>query len=500
MLRRLSLLLVPLFAVPLAAQEKEKLYLDPIDVNIPHISTDKSVKYDYDIVYVRARRAGDKVHKRFFTDFSTPVTLEPGADLMLLHPDGTEERLVEGGAGSITDPMVSFDGQWVYYTHLYNLQKANQWNPPRQGADIFKIHVKSRKVVRLTNQKFTPNTGAAPWSSDFRKHEPSKSFIETGVYNMGACPLPGGRIAFTSNRDGFRPAKGYPAIALQLFVMDDRDSSIGDDEMPANLDRIGHLNISGALHPVVLRDGRIMFSTLESQGNRGDILWGVWTINPDGTQWNPLVSAFDPGGAPNGFHFQTQLSDASIVIEQYYNQNNSGFGSYIKLPIHVSAWSPDGKLRAPGTDEWHAPPDPPLFGPAYRNDPRNVPWRQGRFDNGRPRQYRMPFMPTRAISLTPFALGGEGPADRSIRGDKNSPAVGKFTHPSGAPDNHMLTCYSPGPVNHQYTFLPQLDGGIYLLKGGQTVAEPAQLRLIKNDPNYNECWPRAVVPYGAPTV
>src|SRR5262249_26304120 len=79
--------------------------------------------------------------------------------------------------------------------------------------------------------------------------------------------------------------------------------------------------------------------------------------------------------------------------------------------------------------------------------------------------------------------------------DKNSPALGKFTHPSAAPDNHLLTIYSPGPVNHQYTNLPQLDGGIYLLKNGAVVEAPAQLRLIKNDPNYNESWPPAVVPY-----
>src|SRR5262245_54899247 len=69
----------------------------PLNVDIPHISTDKSIKYDYDIVYVRAKRAGDKVHKRYFTDFSQPVTMEPGADLMLLHPDGKEELLVAGG-------------------------------------------------------------------------------------------------------------------------------------------------------------------------------------------------------------------------------------------------------------------------------------------------------------------------------------------------------------------------------------------------------------------
>lgn len=83
----------------------------PLNVVVPAISTDQSVKIDYDIVYVRARRAGDDQHKRFYTDFSQPVTMEPGADLMLLHADGSEELLVEGGDGSITDPVVSFDGR-----------------------------------------------------------------------------------------------------------------------------------------------------------------------------------------------------------------------------------------------------------------------------------------------------------------------------------------------------------------------------------------------------
>lgn len=452
----------------------------PINVAVPHVSTDDSVKIDYDIVYVRARRAGDQIHKRFYTDFSQPVTMEPGADLMLLHPDGREELLVEGGTGSITDPVVSFDGKSVYYVHLYDLQKANQWEPSARGSDIFKIHLTTRKITRLTNQQFAPNTGAGQWASDFRnasRKEDGKTHFSYGVFNMGPCPLPGGRIAFTSNREGFRPSKGYPVIALQLFVMDDRDSDLDPAiRHPANLEKIGHLNLAGALHPVVLTDGRIMFSSLESQGIRSEILWGVWTIHPDGTNWGPLVSAFDPGGAPNGFHFQTQLTDGSPVIEEYYNQNNSGFGAYLKLPLSP----PEG----------YAP-----FGPGWMRDPKVAPLRFGRFDNGRGKWYQLPFTPTGTISLTPFADNGEGPADYSVPGDKNSPQVGKFTHPSGAPDNHLLTIYSPGPVNHQYTYLPQVDGGVYLLKNGRPVEEPAELRLIKNDPNYNESWPRAVVPY-----
>jgi hypothetical protein len=43
--------------------------------------------------------------------------------------------------------------------------------------------------------------------------------------------------------------------------------------------------------------------------------------------------------------------------------------------------------------------------------------------------------------------------------------------------------------------LPQLDGGIYLIKKGEVVDEPAQMLLIKNDPEFNESWPRALVPY-----
>ncbi len=74
--------------------------------------------------------------------------------------------------------------------------------------------------------------------------------------------------------------------------------------------------------------------------------------------------------------------------------------------------------------------------------------------------------------------------------------MGKFTHPSAAPDNHLLTVYTPGPANHQNGLKkPAVDGGLYLIKDGRPIDEPAQMRLIKNDPKYNEQFPRAVVPY-----
>ena len=146
---------------------------------------------------------------------------------------------------------------------------------PRGGADIYKIHVPTKKITRLTDQTFAPNTGAARWTKDFRPAGPGSNSFRYGVLNLGPCPLPGGRVAFVSNRHGFMPPHNVTP-ALQLFVMDDDGG---------NIECIGHLNLGMALHPVMLMDGRLMFSSLENQGLRGGHLWGLWSIHPDGTNW-----------------------------------------------------------------------------------------------------------------------------------------------------------------------------------------------------------------------
>src|SRR5262245_31339292 len=126
---------------------RERYNMEP-----PHWSKDPAIKIDYDIVYVRAPRG-----KFAWPDNGAPTLLDPGADLMLLHPDGKEELLVEGGSkGSVADPYVSFDGQTVYYAFFY----------ASEGADIYKIHVPTRKVVRLTHDggKKAPGTAGASYS------------------------------------------------------------------------------------------------------------------------------------------------------------------------------------------------------------------------------------------------------------------------------------------------------------------------------------------------
>ena len=426
---------------------------------------------DYDIVYVRQPRFGDHQNTTWPEVFH-PAAIDPGADLMLLHPDGSEEVLVEGGDGAVTDPFVSFDAEWVYYSYFPDMRDEAinyQRGLPYAGADIFRIHLETRTIEQLTHGEFTPNTGAARWYRDpAGNYQPSETpdqyawdRLGYGIVNLGPAPIAGGRIIFTSNRNGFLPPKGFTSPSLQMYVM---------DEDGRNVREIAPMTISSALHPTPLVDGRVMFSSHESQGLRDRRLWGLWTINPDGRQWGPMVSAFHDAQA---FHFQTQLSDTDIVVVDYYNLNNNGFGALYRMPIAPPA----------GQSPFHS---------AFLDENPPIDQRVGA---GYQYPFQMPFTPRGMYSITPFTTGQDEAAPVGAGGQR----VGKFTHPSAAPDNDLLTVWTPGPANdlNRPSPEPYYDAGLYLIPGGDLVDSPADLVLIKNSPSYNEAWPRAVVPYSA---
>ncbi|MCC6850135.1 MAG: hypothetical protein IT294_16690 [Deltaproteobacteria bacterium] len=417
---------------------------------------------DYDIVYVRQPRYGDATTTTW-PEVAHPASLEPGADLMLLRPDGGEELLVAGGNGAVTDPFVSFDGRFVYYSlfpdvrpSAYNSQRGLPW----EGADIYRLELATRTITRLTFGEFTPNTGAGSFDES-NPVDPGggRDSLGYGILNLGPAPVAGGKLAFTSNRNGFVPPRGLTNPTLQLFVM---------DEDGGNVTQIAPMNIGSALHPTPLRDGRIAYSTLESQGLRDGRMWGIWSIWPDGRRWQPVVSAFRSGQA---FHFMTQLSNGDLVVEDYYNLNNNGFGALYRMPVGPPA----------GT---------PAFFPAFPEDNPAIAQTVGggfRYD------FRMAFTPFGMFSITPFTHGNDEAAPVGAGGVR----VGKFTHPSAAPANDLLVVWTPGPANDldRPITTPAYDAGIYLVPNGDVVDAPGDLVLVKNDPGYNEAWPRAVVPY-----
>ncbi|MEZ5314037.1 MAG: hypothetical protein R2862_10525 [Thermoanaerobaculia bacterium] len=417
----------------------------------------------YDIVYVRQPRYGDS-QNTIWPEVFHPARVEPGADLMLLHPDGSEEVLVAGGNGAVTDPFVSFDARWIYYAYFPDVRTAalnyqRDWLP-YAGADIYRIHLATRQIQRLTHGEFTPNTGTGNWDES-NPVDPPAGFdrLGYGILNLGPCPLPGGRIAFTSNRNGFWPQKGYTAPTLQLYVMDEDGS---------NVTPIAPMTVSSALHPTILADGRLLFSTHEDQGLRDTRLWGIWAIQPDGRAWEPVVSAFH---SPQAFHFMTQLSSGDLVVTDYYNLNNNGFGALYRF-------------RSPRR------PAPPLLQRLPRREPADRPDGRWRF----PLPFQMAFTPWGMHSITPFTHSQDEAARSApaASGSASSPILGGAgRRPAGG--------LTPGPANDlaRPTPLPYYDGGIYLLPDGETVNGPEGLVLLKNSPAYNEAWPRAVVPYSA---
>ena len=427
---------------------------------------------NYDIVYVRAPRFGDSTYVRL-PDVFYPTAMPSGSDLMLLHPNGAEETLFAAGKGAVLDPVVSFDAQWVFFSYIpdasstgINHQRALAYG----GADIYKINLATRQVIRLTQQIWTPPNGSANWSTDpLKPTSPNAVYLGYGVFNLGSCPLPGGKVMFVSSRDGYLPNREYTTPNLRLYIMDDDGR---------NVEPVGHLNIGSALHPTVLMDGRVMFASFESQGIRDERNWGLWAIWPDGRNWEPLMSAFREAGA---FHFHSQLSDGRIAVTQYYNLNDNGFGTILALnsqkqPELAAFGSPkasDGSNPAIQTGLWG-----PGVGTAFQ-----------------PRYTNFSFSPPGLVNLTAFSHGDDEASSIALDGGY----AGKATHPAAAPNNDLLLVWTPGPANNlnRPTTIPYYDAGIYLLKGGQVVTDSRNLVKIKNDANYNELQPKAVVPYSA---
>ena len=435
----------------------------------------------YPLVYVRAPRAGDTTPMRI-PEVSSPVDVEPGTDLVLRHADGSEDVLVSGGTGAVLDPQPSLDAQWIYYAVIPNAATRNMdYNYPNgvpfHGSDLFRIHVVTREVVRLTHREWTPSAGAGQWSSSPGSAVPTgTNYVGYYPFNLAPCPLPDGRLMFVSSRDGYWPTRVWTFPNLQLFVLDER---CRDERGYPCVEKVGYLNLGSAMHPTILMDGRAMWSTAETQGLRKELLWGLWASTPDGGHWEPLMSAFRKAVA---WHWQTQLSDGRLAVVGYYHQNNDGLGTlYAQAP---------GLPQRPMSDTRQT-----YFGSPVPTHTSNPPVQVGVNANQAPRMTQLSFSPLGLTTLTPFAHDIDQASDKDTQGIW----MGKVTQPSGAPNNDVLLVWSSGPANHlkRPVDQPVADLGIYLLKGGQPATHPGQLIKIVDSPAYNEQQPKALVPYPA---
>jgi hypothetical protein len=459
----------------------------------------------YDLLYVRAPYFGPGPEGRssVWPDTVRPLTPDAGAELMVLRRDGSREVLfpleryrsqvdtpagTPLAAGSVADPNISFDGRSVLFTWYHDLTRVNGQRGSEgaylsyAGADLYKLDLATRQLVRLTSQALTPNTGNG---ARFTARDPRSNHPRIGVFNTGGTWAPGNRIVFTSSRNDFLPPKEMTSgqRVMQLFAMNDDGT---------NPELIGHLNLAMALHPQVLLDGRIAFSSWEEQGLRDPRQFPLWAIGPDGRGWTGLSGFSEPFLV---HHFIAQMPGGDLVVTRYYNLNNNGFGDLVRYP-----------LDPPGPD--FGSPDADLSD-----------------DSG---ASVMPFQRTGQVRLTPFTTADDFPAP--CPGWENAPYSasgiegaapctgaerrGKFTHPAAAPSSagdpakaDLLAAYAPGPANHNGiyvglgTALPWVHSEIVLLPDGAPIpvppavqpGRPPQLVTVLAEDGYNLQWPRPVV-------
>ena len=440
---------------------------------------------NYDIVYVRAPRYGDSTDSHW-SEVTRPTSPDAPSDLRLLHPDCTEEVLfplaryqsiVDApiGKGAVADPNISFDGKWVVFAYFHdqsnvNTQRCSGNCLSLKGADIYRLNLATREVARLTAQEFTPYTGNGALFANCGTPGQGSNCPNIGVFNVNPAFVAGPdpsrpAIAFTSSRNNFIPPHRQAGgqRALQLFSMDWNGR---------NVEQIGYLNQSTALHPLQLLDGRLIFTSWENMGARDTRQFNLWFIGPDGTRWH---SASGFGENAEVHHFATQMSNQDIVVVRYYNANDNGFGDLVRYPL-----DPAG------------PDFLPIDGPGTY----------------------MPFQRKGQVDLTNWTdsvgtLAGDFAAPCKIgdniyndTGTSCSGRIGKVTHPASTPGNGLLVVYTPGPANSNGTEAaidrPYYDGGLYLVpaaKAADGTARPGDFIRIVNDPAYNEQWPRPVVPY-----
>ena len=109
--------------------------------------------------------------------------------------------LVEGGEGSVADPYVSFDGKGCTTRIFTSANSAQARTSTRSTSSRRRSCGSPFRSSRRTRVRAVHEVPAATG-------EPADRW---GVFNLGPCPLPGGRVAFVSNRNAFKAPRGYPA-------------------------------------------------------------------------------------------------------------------------------------------------------------------------------------------------------------------------------------------------------------------------------------------------
>ena len=422
----------------------------------PPSANPRDVGIDYDIVVCRMPNAGNQERNAFPDAANMSLYVGRGTQLVLIHPDGGEEVLFDPGPnGAVVDPCVSFDGRSIYFARFvdpedFNTQRGLSWAP----SHIWKLELATRRATQLT-------FGDAPaWQDTAHAIDPRYA-----AFDVAPLELPDGRILFLSSRDATFSAAPtsiahFPAMKFWRMHADG-----------SNLEPMENFSMGGCEHPTILMDGRIVWTHFHPSGRRsyGAGNYPLMVARQDLSDFKTFAGDHMPDSA---WHFTTQLSGGDVVTTVYYHQNNYGHGSLVRFPVDPQ--HPSGQVFQPRSDD----PNPHQYEQYGQNEH---------------------FSRVGEHLATPWTLGSHA----SINYDASSPLLpdgtraGKCTMPAGIPGGHLLCVWSDGRVNALDRPQPELPHmKVCFLRDGRA-PQRDELVILKQSPEHQYLYPRAVVPYRA---
>jgi len=498
---------------------------------------------DYDVVYVRCPRGKEPVLRPkagapdpllnwngvndLWLSASNNVYHQPGCDLVLHDSSMTpgdpaaetvlvdcEEDDTSNSVCSVADPNVSFDGRYVVYTKFTDTRTfVDNFGTRGQSVSGFQTFMRLDPNGNLNGNRFATSIygGLKPYAApalifiydlltgkNVQVSPDSKMFAgraypgkdpewvsKVPVMDTGGFFMSDGRIGFTSNRE-----EGFSLF--QLFAMERNGK---------NMEVLSHRAMQNQLHPVTLMDGRIVYTNFDRMLQRtSNNNFSLFEINPDGSA--PFIFAGKNDATTWSYHYFTQLSDGDIVTTLYYIRQQTGLGALERFPVDP-----------PGPDFVHRRKQGNQVGDALTTLPDTWISGNGLVPFARPDQFRL--TPNGGAGDTP--MPPYDPSEYFVHpvGDRTVKMNGRFTHPSAAPDNDLLTTYSIGgssTIESNIYRKPKTlddvmevigkDAGIWLLplEPNSTrqighIADDA--RIVVDFPEYHEIMARAVVSYQA---
>jgi len=311
----------------------------------------------------------------YYTEFINSAW-KPGGNLCILHPGtgAVRELLPQMSSGVFGRFDLSFDARRVVF----------DWKAgPQEGYRIYEVNTDGTGLRQLT----FPAADEAALSATYRKR-PS---YHHGTDDMHPCYLPDGGIAFISTRCRYGilcdPADDFTTTVL--YRMD------GDGK---NMRPLSNSALSES-SPVMLPDGRLMYTRWEYVDKGAVAVKCLWAMRPDGTASQEIYG--NDIAVPTTMAFGRPIPGAASAYvflgTPHYPQN--GVGTVVRLdlskPIRTTGpmayITPDVDIRT--EDGFH-----------FRD--RAGVWRQD--PEGRGRLFRDPYPLSPSLFLVSHKPAGEG--------------------------------------------------------------------------------------------